>query len=207
MQRVAEDVTDPSNQKVAIAFFTRCVTIWGQPGPASDGSTNGQQGTNQSLPGFDRFIYERLIPTAFRVPSFPNFNPKDGQMILVSPGHKHSSLPNLILNRFFTKLLIFSRPSAKLGALRPTPFSWTFFCHLKTGQPKQPWTSQPNFETWMARVSGSILTISSVPHVHNHDSWVTITNPKLALLSYSRIQFICLHTSLVLRSPRPPPQL
>jgi len=124
MQLVAEDVSDPANQKVAITFFNRCVAVWGQPAPDSSVvSTNGQRGTNQSLPGFDRFIYERLIPTAFRVPSLPNFNPKDGQMIVVSPGHKHGSLLNLIYNRCSMKLQIFSRPSAEFGALRPTHFS------------------------------------------------------------------------------------
>jgi len=80
MQRFAEDVSDPANEKVAVIFFSRCVTTWGQPSPDS----NGQHGVNQGLPGFERFIYERLIPTAFRVPSLPNFNPKDGQMMVVS---------------------------------------------------------------------------------------------------------------------------
>jgi len=36
------------------------------------------------LPGFDRFICERIIPAAFRVPCSPDFNLKDGQVIVVS---------------------------------------------------------------------------------------------------------------------------
>ncbi|KAI6099576.1 hypothetical protein F5141DRAFT_963807, partial [Pisolithus sp. B1] len=35
------------------------------------------------LPGFERFVYERLVPTAFAVLSSPQFNPKDGQMLMV----------------------------------------------------------------------------------------------------------------------------
>jgi exportin-T len=79
MQQLAEDVSDPPSQKVAFTFLNRCVVAWGQLPPSKD----GQAGSN-NLPGFDRFIYERLIPTAFRVLSLPEFNPKDGQMMVVS---------------------------------------------------------------------------------------------------------------------------
>ena len=82
MQQLIEDVSDPGSQKVAVIFLSRCITAWGMP-IASSPVINGQ-GTSQGLPGFDRFIYERLIPTAFRVPSLPGFNPKDGQMMVVS---------------------------------------------------------------------------------------------------------------------------
>jgi len=83
MQRIVEDVSDPSTQKVAIIFFSRCVSIWGQPlSESPDTATNDRQA--QGLPGFERFVYERLIPATFRIPSLPNFNPKDGQMIVVS---------------------------------------------------------------------------------------------------------------------------
>ena len=74
MQQLIEDVSDPGSQKVAVIFLSRCVTAWGRE-------------TNQALPGFDRFIYERLVPTAFRVPSLPGFNAKDGQMMVVSLFH------------------------------------------------------------------------------------------------------------------------
>lgn len=79
MQGFADNVSDPANQKGTLIFFSRCVTTWGR-----DVITNGQAGETEGLPGFERFIYERLIPTTFRVPSLPNFNPKDGQMIVVS---------------------------------------------------------------------------------------------------------------------------
>lgn len=74
---LAEDASDPSSQKAAFVFFNKCVTCWGKPivenAPAQEG-----------MPGFDRFIYERVVPLAFRVPSSPNFNLKDGQVIVVS---------------------------------------------------------------------------------------------------------------------------
>ena len=82
MQQLFEDVSDPGSQKVAVIFLSRCVTVWGIPIPPSP-IANGQA-THQGLAGFDRFIYERLVPTAFRVPSLPGFNPKDGQMMVVS---------------------------------------------------------------------------------------------------------------------------
>ena len=71
MQQLIEDVSDPGSQKVAVIFLSRCVTAWGRE-------------SNEALPGFDRFVYERLVPTAFRVPSLPGFNTKDGQMVVVS---------------------------------------------------------------------------------------------------------------------------
>ncbi|KAF9532610.1 KapM protein [Crepidotus variabilis] len=84
MQQVAVDVTDPTTQKVAINFLSRCVSVWGQPVSESSASANGEQGlSSQGLPGFDRFIYERLVPAVFGVPSSPNFNVKDGQMMVV----------------------------------------------------------------------------------------------------------------------------
>ncbi|KAF8227304.1 ARM repeat-containing protein [Tricholoma matsutake] len=78
MQRLAEDVSDPPSQKVAFTFLNRCVSAWGQLPASKDGQTE-----SSSLPGFDRFIYERLVPTSFRVLSLPEFNPKDGQMMVV----------------------------------------------------------------------------------------------------------------------------
>jgi exportin-T len=80
MLQLVEDVSDPASQKAALAFFGRCVQVWGQP--ASGQGQNGSE-TGASLPGFERFIYEQLVPTAFGVMALPNFNPKDGQMMVV----------------------------------------------------------------------------------------------------------------------------
>jgi exportin-T len=75
MSGLAEDISDPSGQKSAFAFLSRCVQVWCQP------AAGGQ--TVQGLPGFERFVYERLVPTAFVVLSSPQFNIKDGQMMVV----------------------------------------------------------------------------------------------------------------------------
>lgn len=76
MQGIAEDVSDLQSQKAVFMFFSRCVTAWAQP-ESSDGSATS------SLQGFDRVVYERLVPTAFTVPNAPQLNPKDGQTIVV----------------------------------------------------------------------------------------------------------------------------
>ena len=74
MERVVVDLTDPAGQRSALQFLGRCVNAWAVPSP-DDGS--------QALPGFERFIYERLIPATFRVLSLPDFNTKDGQVMMV----------------------------------------------------------------------------------------------------------------------------
>lgn len=74
MQRLAEDVSDPVSQKAAFTFFARCVAVWAQPNPDTQA---------QVLPGFERFVYERLVPTAFIALSSPQFNVKDGHMLVV----------------------------------------------------------------------------------------------------------------------------
>ncbi|KAF5342683.1 hypothetical protein D9611_001870 [Ephemerocybe angulata] len=81
MLGLAEDLSDTGSQKVALAFFTRCITVWGQPIPQPGSAPNGT--ASQGLPGFERFIYERLVPSVFAVPSLPEFNIKDGQNVVV----------------------------------------------------------------------------------------------------------------------------
>jgi exportin-T len=80
MQRLAEDVSDPSSQRAAFQFLGRCVTVWVQP--IDQDAMNGNQ--NSGIPGFETFVYERLIPAAFSVLASPQFNIKDGQMLVVS---------------------------------------------------------------------------------------------------------------------------
>ena len=75
MLRLAEDPSDPSSEKAAFSFLGRCVSVWAGPS-----ETNGGQ---QVLPGFERFVYERVIPSAFAVLSLPQFNIKDGQIVVV----------------------------------------------------------------------------------------------------------------------------
>ena len=75
MERLVVDLTDPVGQRSALQFLARCVNAWAVPLPGGD---------PQPLPGFERFIYERLVPATFRVLSLPEFNTKDGQVLLVS---------------------------------------------------------------------------------------------------------------------------
>ncbi len=79
MAGIAEDVSDPASEKAAFTFLGRCVTTWATPPTAVNGVTHNP------LPGFERFIYERIVPAAFRVPAAPDLNVKDGQVTVVSP--------------------------------------------------------------------------------------------------------------------------
>ncbi|KAI5998619.1 armadillo-type protein [Pisolithus albus] len=76
MCRLAQDMSDPPSQKATFAFFGRAVHVWCRP-------EQPREDSQQALPGFERFVYERLVPTAFAVLSSPQFNPKDGQMLMV----------------------------------------------------------------------------------------------------------------------------
>ncbi|KAI0091175.1 ARM repeat-containing protein [Irpex rosettiformis] len=76
MQQLAEDVSDPSSQRAAFQFFGRCVQVW-VPTQPTDVTHNS------AIPGFERFVYERLVPAAFSVLASPQFNIKDGQMLVV----------------------------------------------------------------------------------------------------------------------------
>ncbi|KAF8896374.1 armadillo-type protein [Infundibulicybe gibba] len=79
MQQIAEDVSDPASQKTAFTFLSKSVIVWGQYPVKQEGLGE----TSDGLPGFERFIYERFVPAAFRVPSLPDFNMKDGQQMVV----------------------------------------------------------------------------------------------------------------------------
>ncbi|KAG7089605.1 pre-tRNA nuclear export protein [Marasmius oreades] len=85
MRMLAEDTSDPPNQKAAFTFLSRCVTAWAQPQQATtpNGNSNHNPLNDMALPGFEGYIYERLVPSAFRVPSNPSLNLKDGQVTVV----------------------------------------------------------------------------------------------------------------------------
>jgi exportin-T len=84
---ISEDVTDPSSQKLAFNFLNRCITFWARmPSSADDETQNNGISTSSGIHGFERFIYEHVIPLAFKIPSLPNFNIQDGQMVTVSSG-------------------------------------------------------------------------------------------------------------------------
>lgn len=85
MRGIAEDMTDPSSSKTALAFLGRCVYVWNRTDPT-------KQQREGVLPGFEGVIYERLLPAAFRIPSHPNFNIKDGQVLVVSTNSPFSTV-------------------------------------------------------------------------------------------------------------------
>lgn len=82
MQNLAENISDSSSQRAAFTFLGRCVSIWGSTETTAPNSKGVQEPIG--LPGFERFVYERLVPAAFRVLSSPEFNLKDGQALAVS---------------------------------------------------------------------------------------------------------------------------
>ncbi|KIJ50979.1 hypothetical protein M422DRAFT_27087 [Sphaerobolus stellatus SS14] len=81
--QIAQDFSDSNGQKLAFSFLSRAVTVWGQPSGGADAVMNGHGVMAQAVPGFERFVYEQLVPMAFNVPSAPEFNAKDGQMMVL----------------------------------------------------------------------------------------------------------------------------
>jgi len=75
---VAQDMTDPQSEKFAFQFLAKAASAWAR-------LSNGTNGTvpADSIPGFERFLYDHVLPLAFKVPSLPEFNIKDGQMVTV----------------------------------------------------------------------------------------------------------------------------
>jgi len=82
MLQLAGDGSDTQSQKAAFAFLSKSVSVWGQP--PSDASNGEIVPGSQGVPGFERFVYENVVPTAFAVLSLPDLNIKDGQVIVVS---------------------------------------------------------------------------------------------------------------------------
>jgi exportin-T len=78
MLQLSGDVSDSQSQRAALAFLSKSVNIWGQPLPAA---ANGE--IVPGVPGFERFVYENVVPTAFAVLSLPELNIKDGQVLVV----------------------------------------------------------------------------------------------------------------------------
>ncbi|KZO89899.1 ARM repeat-containing protein [Calocera viscosa TUFC12733] len=94
VMRIAENPSDPQSQKLAFIILSKGVAAWGiNPAlPAPNGSAAASNGTNgivhpppstQPIPGFERFIYDQLIPLAFRVPLNPDMRLKDAEASLV----------------------------------------------------------------------------------------------------------------------------
>ena len=85
---------DPICQKLAFSILARTVVAWAfnpaVPRIALAGPVYLGVGpeakilpTTQVIPGFEAYIYDRLLPLCFEVPSNAAFRPKDGQSQLV----------------------------------------------------------------------------------------------------------------------------
>jgi len=109
---LANDCSDVNSQRIAFSFFAKSVIAWGTSADAaakpsvfadsaisekSKAVANGTAvATNQhiiakkdraaqALPGYENFIYHRLIPACFEVPANPKFSTRGGQPVSESP--------------------------------------------------------------------------------------------------------------------------
>jgi hypothetical protein len=165
LQQLAEDISDSASQRAAITFLGRSVAIWGQPISQVPGDAKPQGG----LPGFETFIYDRLVPAMFLVPSQPGFNAKDGQMTTVSRDFSPMSALYISCDRSCTRLQIYCKLFAKRGAQkRTTTFSLSSY-HRKTGHRMWLWILPRNFKIWMERLSANTLQTWCDLPVHLHD--------------------------------------
>ena len=91
------DLNDLQSQKIACAVLVKAVNAWGQdpetavpsspeekPKKSTGATTKPPQQKKQKPPlaGFDRFIYESLVPMLFEIPYKRSFNLADGQTIV-----------------------------------------------------------------------------------------------------------------------------
>ncbi|WWD20310.1 exportin-T [Kwoniella shandongensis] len=106
---LTQDYSDAGSQRLAFGFFARSVIAWGtspeaaaRPSVFAESAMSAQsksvangtaQPTNQhlvakedrakqALPGYENFVYQRLLPAAFEVPSRREFNFRGGQMVM-----------------------------------------------------------------------------------------------------------------------------
>lgn len=90
MLTVAGDPSDAPSQKVAWTLLARFTTHFGKTQAQFDITAAERVAAElppeefHAIPGYETFIYERLIPLAFEVPNQPGYNIKDGQAFVVS---------------------------------------------------------------------------------------------------------------------------
>jgi hypothetical protein len=135
MLQLAGDGSDTQSQRTSFAFLSKSVNVWGQP--PSDHATNGEiVPGSQGVPGFERFVYENVVPTAFAVLSLPDLNIKDGQVIVVSVIRFSSCCSVTYLLYYFRsskKLPDFCKRLGKSGDRRRTNSSSPSIYPPKTG--------------------------------------------------------------------------
>lgn len=83
------DSSDPPTQKMSFSILLKMVNAWMGPSAISQQNglnTSGDEGPGRPmapLPGFDQFVYNSVIRVCFEVPMKQNFNPSDGQSLMV----------------------------------------------------------------------------------------------------------------------------
>lgn len=95
LETVLQMATDPSDalsQKLALAFISKFLVLFGHAPPTTNGDGSAPA-TNSAfiVPGIEQFIYQRILVVAFSVPFLPDFNLKDAQSLAVSSLSKKSS--------------------------------------------------------------------------------------------------------------------
>lgn len=104
---LTQDYSDGASQRLAFGFFSRSVIAWGTSPEAAarpsvfaesamatqskmiSGGTaqpnahavTQEQRAKQCLPGYENFIYQRLLPASFEVPANSQFNIRGGQLV------------------------------------------------------------------------------------------------------------------------------
>ncbi|CAE6461768.1 unnamed protein product [Rhizoctonia solani] len=76
---IAEDVSDPASARLSLTFLAKSTVAFSQASDAPGASAPSAQ--LEAVPGYQTFIYERLVPLAFGIPASPSFNIKDGQSL------------------------------------------------------------------------------------------------------------------------------
>lgn len=106
---LAQNSRDPPSQRLAWSFFAKSIIAWGtsaaaanEPNvfadsamsemsqkvasglaqPTNQHAITKAQRAEQALPGYETFVYQRLIPTAFEVPLSSEFPIKSGQPVM-----------------------------------------------------------------------------------------------------------------------------
>nr|XP_019009359.1 exportin-T [Kwoniella pini CBS 10737]OCF48140.1 exportin-T [Kwoniella pini CBS 10737] len=72
---LAQDCSDPGSQRFAFGFFARSVIAWGT-------SPEAAARPPQALPGYENFIYQRLLPACFEVPAQKDFKIRSSTLTL-----------------------------------------------------------------------------------------------------------------------------
>lgn len=82
---VAGDPSDSPAQRIAWTLLARFTTHFGKTKEQFDAAAAERAGSDlpaetfHSIPGYEQFVYEAVIPLAFEVPNHPRYNIKDGQ--------------------------------------------------------------------------------------------------------------------------------